>query len=459
MVLVLKRAVASSSKERVAAESRLVRIFVGTVTVGGISSAVKIISIVKGAVIARQFGINPDLDAFYIALLMPSFICDLFASVTLIAFVPLYVRTREQDGPESAQRLLASATLGATIILTVGSIILWMMSPHFIPLLATSFHPRQIAQTQSFFLYLVPLMPLSGLSAIFTAVVTARDRLALATVAPVISTVVVIISVYGFAARWGTYAIAVGMTLGLGLQVIILMIGLRYFGLCPTFEWGGFTPQVRSFLRQSITVAIGASVMNLVDVIDQYSAASIGPGSVSALNYGNKVVVMVVGLASVAVTTAALPHLSALVSANDFSGAIQIVKTYSLVILVVTIPVAFFLILLSPYIVTVLFEGRAFTHDDTLQVAAIQRFFLLQIPPHVLGMLFVSLVWAMRANWVFLLINPVCLIFKIFLNNALIVVYGVTGIGLATSITYGLSCVFLLLAITKLIQREAQPAA
>jgi len=425
---------------------------------GGISSLVKIISVVKGIVIARQFGVSPELDALYIALLLPAFIGDLFASGTLTALVPLYVRTRAQEGPEAAQKLFASVTSAAIVILTAGSIVLWIISPYVIPLLAKSFHPKQVALTRYFFLYLVLLIPLSGLSGIFSAVLTARNRLAFATLAPVISTITVIISVYGFAERWGTFAIAIGMISGLVMQVIILIIGLRYLGLWPALRWRGFTPQVNTFLRQLITVAVGGCVINLIDVIDQYSAARIGPGSVSALNYGNKAVLMVVGLASVAVTTAVLPHFSALVSAHDFSGATHIVKMYSLVILSVTIPVTILLILLSPSIVTILFEGSAFTHYDTLQVSAIQRVFLLQVPPHVLGMLFVSLLWALRANWVFLLINPVCLLFKIFLNNALIGIYGVTGIGLATSITYGLSCVLLLLAITRLINREAQRA-
>jgi O-antigen/teichoic acid export membrane protein len=74
-------------------------------------------------------------------------------------------------------------------------------------------------------------------------------------------------------------------------------------------------------------------------------------------------------------------------------------------------------------------------------------------------MLFVSIVWALRANWVFLVINPLCLLGKIVLNSILITAYGVAGIGLATSIIYGLSCLLLLLAITILMKRDADLCA
>jgi putative peptidoglycan lipid II flippase len=120
----------------------------------------------------------------------------------------------------------------------------------------------------------------------------------------------------------------------------------------------------------------------------------------------------------------------------------------------VTIPVTLLLVVWSPTIVMLLFERSAFTSYDTLQVTAVQRFFLLQIPLHVLGMLFVSLIWSLRVNWVFLLINPICLLLKIWLNPVLTAVYGVSGIGLATSITYGVSCLLLLIAATWLMRRE-----
>jgi len=453
----LERALASNPKSRNPFLERgpLVGIFLSMMTVGGVSSAVKLISVVKGSLIARQFGVSTDLDAFYVALLLPSFIADLFAGAAVVALVPLYVRTREREGPDAAQRLFGGIAAGTTVGLACVAIILWALSPILLPLFTKSFQPEQLQLTRSLCSYLLPLIPLTGLSAIFTAVLTARNRLAFATLAPAVSTLFVIFAIYGFAPRWGIYSFAVGSTLGLAAQVIALAFVLKRLRWFPPFHWTGFTPAVNSFLRQLVIVAVGSSIINLMDVVDLYYAAAIGPGSVSALNYGNKLVLMIVGLASVAVTTAVLPHLSKAFSTRDFRGARQIIHTYSSVILLATIPVTFLLIHWSSTIVRVLFERNAFTRSDTLLVSTIQRAFLLQIPLHVLGMLFVSIVWALRANWVFLVINPICLIGKIFLNSVLVGIYGVAGIGLATSIIYSLSCLLLLLAVTILIKRDS----
>ena len=110
--------------------------------------------------------------------------------------------------------------------------------------------------------------------------------------------------------------------------------------------------------------------------------------------------------AGVALTTSLLPHFSALVATGDLAAVKHIVKVYSTLILLVTVPVARLLIYFSPAFIGVLFEGRAFMSRDTLRIAAIQRLFLLQLPLHVLGLLFVSVLWALRANWVFLVVNP-----------------------------------------------------
>jgi putative peptidoglycan lipid II flippase len=435
-------------------EPRLVRILFGIMTVGGISAVAKFVFIIKGAVIGRQFGVSDDLDAFYMAFLLPSFISELFAGATVVTFTPLYVRIWENDGRGAAQKFFALITTRATLMLTAGSILLWAISPRLLPLFAGSFNPAKVSLIRALFPYLLLSIPLSVISAIFVAVMTAKDRLALATMPAVINGVIVTLSVYAFAERWGIYAVVAGMAAGLVGQVVALVVGLKCLDLWPALRWYGRTPQAASFLKQFMILVAGSSVINLVDVADQYSAAAIGPGSVSALNYGNKLAPLVVGLAGVALTTSVLPHFSTLVATGDRSAVKHILKVYSILILLVTVPATLLLIYFSPAIVSVLFEGRAFLSQDTLRVAAIQRLFLLQLPLHVLGLLFVSLLWAMRANWVFLVINPACLLVKVCLNNVLISQYGVAGIGLATTITYSISCVLLLLAVARLMKNE-----
>lgn len=438
-------------------EGRLGRVFVGMLKVAGTSTAIKALAIMKGLVLAHQFGVSIELDVFFIAYLLPSFLSDLFAGAIVVALVPLYVQTHDKDGSDASQTLIANILVITTVCSIAMAILAWFFSPTLISMVAKSFPPEQLRLASSLFLFLIPTLPLSVISAIFISVLTAQKRLGLATVAPGISIVVVTAAIYGFTGRWGIYSIAVGTTLGLVVQTLALAIIVKRPDFRRLFIWRGLTATTRSFFRQIMIVAAGSFVINFIDMIDQYSAGTIGPGNLSALNYGNKFVIAVLGPASLAVSTAVLPHLSELICAADFVAARQILKTYSMMILGVTIPLTVLLMIWSPAIVRLLFERNAFTSYDTLLVTAVQRSFLLQIPLHVWGMLFVSLLWSLRANWVFLVINPICLLLKIWLNATLGAMYGVPGIGFATSITYGVSCMLLLIAGIWLMRREERP--
>ena len=72
---------------------RLGRVFVGMLKVAGTSSAIKVLAMMKGLVLAHQFGVSVELDVFFIAYLLPSFLSDLFAGAIVVALVPLYVHS------------------------------------------------------------------------------------------------------------------------------------------------------------------------------------------------------------------------------------------------------------------------------------------------------------------------------------------------------------------------------
>src|SRR6185369_14527039 len=215
-------------------------------------------------------------------------------------------------------------------------------------LVGTTFHQEQLQLTSSLFLLLIPTLPLTVISGIFTSVLTARNRLGLATLAPGIGIAVVTVAIYCFSSQWGIYSFAVGTTLGIAAQTVALAITLKFLDLQPRIIWGGLAPTIRSFLTQTMIVVAGSAVINLIDVIDQYSAAMIGPGKLSALNYGNKIVLSVLGPASMAVSTAALPPLSELLCRGAFGPARRILKTFSMVIVAVTVPLTLLLVICSP---------------------------------------------------------------------------------------------------------------
>jgi putative peptidoglycan lipid II flippase len=109
----------------------------------------------------------------------------------------------------------------------------------------------------------------------------------------------------------------------------------------------------------------------------------------------------------------------------------------------------------SKPMVAVLFQRGAFTESDTHLVGEVQAIILLQVPPYVVGMLFVRLISALKANQVMMWGNAINLFVCVVLNYVLMQRFGVVGIAVGTSVMYFISVAFLVLVSLRLIREKA----
>jgi putative peptidoglycan lipid II flippase len=198
---------------------------------------------------------------------------------------------------------------------------------------------------------------------------------------------------------------------------------------------------VRRVIAEFAPMVAGMLVTCTNPVIDSVMAAGLGPGSVAALGYGNKLVAFAMGIASVSLGSAVLPHFSRLSAAGDWGGLQRTARLYARALLAVTAAIAAAAVALSTPIVRILFERGAFTHADTLEVARVQAFYFLQFPFHLTGILFVRLISATAANRVLMWISLLNAAVNVAGNLVLSRLLGVAGIALSTSLVYLVSCI------------------
>jgi len=187
----------------------------------------------------------------------------------------------------------------------------------------------------------------------------------------------------------------------------------------------------------------GAFIMSGTNLVDQTMAAMLGSGSVSVLSYGKKITTVAVGISSMALSAAVMPHFSRMVAARDWSGVRDTLKSYVPLILLVTVPLAVILTLSSQSMVRLLFQRGAFTADDTLKVASVQSLLLLQLPFYVLGIFFVRLISAFKANHILMWGTAISFTLNIVLDYLFMRWLGVAGIALSTTIVYAVALCYL----------------
>ena len=89
---------------------------------------------------------------------------------------------------------------------------------------------------------------------------------------------------------------------------------------------------------------------------------------------------VVLNLMSISLTTAAIPYLSEMAAAENWSGSRRTLNTYSKLLLGLSVPLTLLLILGSRLIVRVLLQRGAFTAADAAVVAHVQVMYALQMP-------------------------------------------------------------------------------
>jgi len=428
------------------------RIFAAMVTVGGFTLLVKFTAAAKELVVAYQFGTSDALDAFLIAFLLPGFAISLVAGSLNAALIPTYIQVREHEGQEAAQRLSSSIMLSSAGLLVAVSVVSALVASYILPVLASGFSAEKLALTTSLYYVLLPCIALSGLAVTWSAILNAHDRFALAAAGPMVTAFITVLMLIVLAKDWGIYALAVGTVTGSLLEAGLLGWWLGRQGISVIPRWHGTTPAVKQVWGQYTPMVAGAFLMGSTSLVAQSMAAMLGSGSVSALAYGSKITTLILGVGSVAVSTAVLPHFSRMVARSDWDNVRHTLLTYARLIVLITLPMTLVLIYFSEPLVRLLFQRGAFTDADTKLVAWVQVLYLLQVPIFVLGMLIVRLMSALKANGILMWGAGINLFFNVVSSYLLMKWLGIAGIALSMSLMYLVSCCYLLFVSLRLLK-------
>ena len=428
------------------------RIFATMITVGGFTFVVNLAATAKELVVANQFGTGDVLDAFLIAFLLPSFAINVVMGSFNAALIPTFIHVRENEGIEKAQQLFSSVTVWNTVVLVIVSVLLAMASSFILPILGSGFSPEKQALTRSIFFVLLPILAISGLGITWAAVLNASERFALVAISPMIKPIVTVALLVVMSKIWGIYALAAGTVGGVVLEAGLLAWGVRRRGFYLVPRWHGLTPPMKKVINQYMPMVAGAFLMSSTSLIDQSMAAMLGPGSVSTLNYAGKAVTLILGVGSISLGTAVFPHFSRMVAASDWAGIRYTLKTYTYLILLVTIPLTLILVFFSESLVRFFFERGAFTLADTWRVSQVQALFLLQVPFYFLGILMVRLISSLKINRILMQAAIINLFLKITFNYFLMQRLGAAGIALSTTLVYVVSFIYCSIMLYKQIK-------
>lgn len=424
---------------------------IGLSTIG-----VKFVSLWSTIVVASFFGTGDDREAFLMAFLLPSVSIMVISGAATSAMIPTYVRVLRQHGTAAAQALFSQVLLLAIGLLLFVATALAIVLPLVLPILASGFDQSKQLLTARLAYLLLPAIVAKGIGTLYGAALNAHHRFALVAAAPVMAP----ISMITLLLWWPdpltrVYAMAVGTVVGTFAELVVLGWALKSRGMALLPRWRAGGAEARQVAVQFAPLLAGAVMMSATDFVDRSMAASLSPGSLAALDYGNRLVIVILGIVSGAVGTAVLPHFSALAQQRNWKELRSLLKVFGACLFVLMAVVAVLVVLLSETLIRVALGRGAFTDGDVELVAVVQAAYALQMPFYVCGIMFVRVIASLTAGYVLAVGSCLNLALNVALNIAFMELWGVTGIALSTVCVYLFSGVFITTMAYRLLrQRE-----
>ena len=415
-------------------------------TVGGYTMLSRVLGFLRDILIAAALGAGPVADAFFLAFRIPNMFRRLVAEGAFAAaFVPMYSRRLEADGPGPARgfaEAVLAVLLGALLAITLVAEITmpWLMravAPGFLG------DPEKFDLAVLFTRITFPYLLFMALVALFGGVLNAHLRFA-AAAAPLLLNLVLIAAVLGFADAGPTpgHALAWGVALAGAGQFVWMALACRRAGIALRLPRPRLTPEVKRLLRLMVPAGLTAGVYQ-INLLVGTIVATLEGSAVSYLYYADRVSQLPLGVVGVALGTALLPMLSRALQAGDRVLAIDQQCRAIEVGLLLTLPAAAALIVIAEPVIAVLFERGAFGAEAVAATGAGLAAFALGLPAYVLVKVLVPGFFARQDMVTPLKVSLAAMAANIALIAALFPALGFVGIALATAASSGLHAALL----------------
>jgi putative peptidoglycan lipid II flippase len=416
----------------------------------------RLLGLAREQVLAALFGAGDEMDAYLVAFRIPNLVRDLFAEGAMsAAFVPTFTRHLTLHGKADAWRL-ANNVLNALVLIT--GVLVIVGSVFAVPLAtvyARNFAdvPGKLELTIWLARVMFPFLILVAVAVAVMGMLNSLRHYFIPAIAPATFNVVAIVCAFGLTPLMPALgyprimSMAIATLVGGFVQLIVQLPSLwrEGFRYRPTMDANDPGLHRVLVLMGPGTVGLAATQLNLF--VTTLFATSQGTGAVSWLQYAFRVMYLPLGLFGVSIATAVLPAAARHAATQDRAAIRSTVSRGLSLMLLVNVPAACGLALLSPQIVRLLFERGHFTPADTAATAAALRIYALGLVGYSTTRIISPVFYALGKSRIPVTLTVVSVAVNLTLSAVLVRTMGFVGLALATSVaalTNASLCLFLL---------------
>lgn len=369
---------------------------------GAASLASRLLGVLRERLLVGNFGVGPELDAYYAAFQVPNMAYNLLVLGTLsVAFIPVFVGLWQKSADDAWR--FANTVLNATmLVMGAFAVLVWAAAPQLTAAYLPGFAPETRLLTAELTRILCLSIVLHALSHAVGSVLNAQRRFVAGAMAPLLYNAAIIAGLaFGFGVRGVAWCVVAGAALHLCAQAsAALRIGWRY---SPTLALG--MPAVRDFLRLFVPRIWGVDISQVSVFVGTAVGSTLASGSVALFNLATNIAVVPVAVFGYPFAIAAFPTLTESLAKDDRDGFVAAFGAAARQIVFLLLPVGFLTIVLRAHVVRLIIGTRELSWDDTRLAAAALALFALTLFLQGLAPLFSRAFYAMKNTWIPVLVS------------------------------------------------------
>ena len=397
-----------------------------------------VVSFAKEVSVARLFGAGITYDAYLVAFAAVTLLPTVLAFVLQSTFIPSFLESRERN-PSEAWAFAGTVISALSVALLVGMIVLVLSETAWFSIVIPGFGAPARREVSRVVLLLLPLVLLVGLNELLKSLLNALRSFALPAASQVLPSLFALIGILLLGGRLGIVALAIGWVFGMILQTAVLVWHCRLLHVRLPLGFRSASRDLSNLVRLSAPYVAVALMPWALLLIDQHFASQIGAGSISVLNYADRIFRVPLTVLIAALYTTVHPFFAEAAAQRRFDDFGTLFRRMIRAAVFVLLPIGVAILLLRQPIVAVVYQRGAFDTHAAGATASVLAFLGLLVP--VLGLWYVcdrALTCLHRTKHLMVLAGFATAL-KFGSSLVLVSRLGLPGLPLSTLITFGAS--------------------
>lgn len=411
--------------------------------------AAKPMGFVVQLLIASSFGAQSETDAYFVCLYLASFLANIGVGVFTTLFIPLYFDHSAQNDERKTIGFLNAIMIIFSAPLAIFTLVLLAAPRLAIAIAAPGFDGETLAIAIRMTRLMAVGTILTGIGGYMSALLNVRRVFWLPGMIPILQGGVTVACILGLRDSLGGLALPVSFVAAALLRVLVQIPAMARLGFIRFVRPAWRDPLLAKLLSLARPVLLSSVIVQALFMTDKILGSLLDPGSVSALGYATTVNQLTLQIFAGTLVTVMFTDMAALISRGEMAGFRAAFRRDAGYLLAIIVPFAVVAAVKSREIVAILYERGKFDASATDATASALVMYSIGLPTLGLNMLLGRVFHAMKEMRARMFIDLAWLASNLLVALALIKPLGVAGLALGTSIASAVNVVCALIYLRR----------